>query len=147
MDSALERIIIHYYPARALASPLADGNIRWDYDADNQVLKTILRELEEADLSVRAGTRSDYQIGEELVVGGRVRLQLSYLGPYAAIAHGPGAGPRMTDDATEDLVRTIEDVLAAQGVRVLSQDELDETVPWIRHGGPATVWQCLFALP
>lgn len=147
MDSAIERIVVHYYPSRTLVSPLADRNIRWEYDADNQVLKTILRALEKAELGVRAGTRSDYQIGEELVVGDRVRLQLSYLGPYAAIAHGAGGGRTMTDDETDDVVRTIEDVLAAHGVRVLSKEELDEPVLWITHGGPASVWQCLFSLP
>jgi hypothetical protein len=141
MDAAIERIIVHCYPTGMLASLRADSS---DYDADHRVLKAILRELEEADLMVKQGTRSDYRIGEELVVSG-VRLQLSYLGPYAAIAHGPGGGPLMTDDDTDDVVRTIEDVLGDHGVRVLSREELDETAEWIRHGGPATVWQCLFA--
>ncbi len=141
MDGELERIIVNYYPRRTLESPLGDRAIRWEYDPDNRILKAILRDLERAGLRQKPGTQSDYRISEEIVLDDRVRLHLSYLGPYAAIDRG--AEPTR-DDPTHDLVGTIEDVLAEHGVRVLRAPELEEAAAWIRHDPAASVWRCLF---
>src|SRR5260221_12091320 len=88
MNSDLERTIIHYYPQRALVSPLENDAISWDYDSSYVTLKGVLAELEKIDPSVRPGTRGRYDISEELVVADSIRLQLCYIGPYAALNYG-----------------------------------------------------------
>ncbi len=149
MRSDIEQTILHYYPNRILRSPLDDGSITWTWDTDHAELKALLRDLEAIDPEMANGTRCAYDISEELVLQKQIRLQLSYLGPYAAIDHA-----RNADDDDEDrreVKRRIERALEAHGIELLAEHELDEAAPWIQHGledrRPATVWQCLFLLP
>ncbi|MCK6544390.1 hypothetical protein L6R52_00840 [Myxococcota bacterium] len=146
MDSEIERVIIHYYPQRALVSPLASDAITWDYDTGYATLKSILAALKALDPELKPGTRGRYDISEELVIVGGLRLQLSYLGPFAALNHGLD---RELDEDARELARRATEILERHGVRVLSEEELDERVPWIQlpKGNTATVWSCLFVLP
>jgi hypothetical protein len=147
MSPDIERTIFHYYPQRALVSPLENESIRWDYDADYSTLKAVLRELEVLDPQLRSGTRGRYDISEEIVLFDSLRLQLSYIGPYAALDYGL---ERELGEAERDRRRAVERVLTGHGLSVLGQGDLDEQVPWIQHGTPtgiATVWDCLFVHP
>ena len=148
MNSDLERTIIHYYPQRALVSPLDNEAITWDYDPTYATPKAIIADLKAIDPEARPGTRGRYDNSEELVVGDSVRLQLCYIGPYAALNYGL---TRELDEDERDLVERIEQVLEKHGVLLLAPEELDELVPWIQHGLPsatrATVWHCLFVHP
>lgn len=146
MNSELERTIIHYYPQRALISPLDNEAITWDYDPNYGTLKAIIAELKALDPKLRPGTRGRYDISEELVLIDDVRLQLCYIGPYAALNYGI---ERELDEDQRELVRRIEKIFDKHGVQLLPEAELDEMVPWIQHGtkGRATVWNCLFVHP
>lgn len=148
MTPDIERTIIHYYPQRALVSPLENDNVSWDYDADYSTLKSVLGELESLDPEMRPGTRGRYTISEELILFGELRLQVSYIGPYAALNYGLG------DDLTEDQrerARRVEQILQKHGLLVLRDQELGEGVSWIQqgaiNGSGATVWDCLFVHP
>ena len=141
MDPNVERTILHYYPQRALTSPLQNPGVSWDYDPEYKTLKAIMADLKKAG-GVRPGTRGKYDVSEELIVEDAVRVQLSYLGPYAAIDY------KLADETDEDrraVARAVKKVLDKHGVLVLADDALEEGVPWIQHGAPATVWKCLFA--
>ncbi len=148
MNSELERTIIHYYPRRALTSPLDDQAITWDYDPSYATLKALLQDLEAIDDDVRPGTRGRYDISEEIVVGDVVRLQLCYIGPYAAINYGLD---RDLGEDERELVRRVEKALEKHGIMSLDRATLEEMVPWIQHGTrerrKATVWECLFVHP
>lgn len=140
MSPDVERTIVHFYPRRALSSPLLDDGIAWSWDADNAILKALLSDLEALDGDLAPGTRGGYDVSEELIAFGDVRVQLSYLGPFAAIDYGTKPLPRAE---RPEFVARVRDALRTHGYLVLSQTELDEEVPWIHHGG-ATVWACLF---
>lgn len=148
MNAEIEQTIIHYYPQRALVSPLEDENIHWDYDSDYRSLKALLSDLEKLDPKLRPGTRGSYDISEELVLFERVRVQVSYIGPFAALNYGIGAD---LDEEGRANVREIERLLAKHGFQILNDEALDEVVPWIQHGthtgSQATVWNCLFVHP
>lgn len=149
MDSEIERTIIHYYPQRALVSPLQSDSIVWDYDPEYSTLKRVIAELQGLDPSlgpsaVVPGTRGRYDLGEELILCGSIRLQLSYLGPFAASCFQLG---RELDEGERELERKAIAILGRHGIRVLPPEVLAEPVPWIQHGGPADVWSCLFVLP
>lgn len=149
MSPEIERTIIHYYPNRALTSPVQSDDIGWDYDPDHRTLERILEALEERLPEVKPGDRGGYDISEELVLAPAVRLQLCYLGPYAAINHRLPASIAV-DGYDHGVVRLAREVLRRNGVTVLDQSELDEVVPWIQvsraAGQAATVWDCLFGL-
>jgi hypothetical protein len=148
MDSDIERIIIRYYPNRALTSPLDNDAIRWDYDTNYATLKTVLAELKTLDPEIKLGTRGRYDISEEVVLIDALHVQLSYIGPYAALNHGIA---RELDEDEREISERLTAILARHGIRLLADNELDELVPWIQHGTPAgrkaTVWDCLFVLP
>jgi hypothetical protein len=146
MDSEIERTIIHYYPKRALVSPLDDTDIRWDYDSDHKILKAILGELGKLDPELKQGTRGSAEISEELLLlDGELRLQLSYLAPYAVWNFEAEGDP---NEEVREVRRRAEQILKKHGVAVLQSEELVESVPWIQHGLAvgrlATVWNCLF---
>lgn len=146
MNSELERTIIHYYPQRALVSPLENDNVSWDYDPSYGTLKAVLADLKKIDPELRPGTRGRYDISEELILIDELRLQLCYLGPYAALNYGV---ERDLDEDQRELVRRVEGVLEKHGIALLPEQELDDPVPWIQHGtaSRATVWNCLFVHP
>lgn len=144
MNSELERTIIHFYPKGALTSPLDDPTIDWTWDPRNEVLKALLADLQAIDPEVRPGTRGDYVISEEQIVGDDLRIQLSYLGPYAALNY---RADRDLDEDRRERLRRVEKVLEKHGYLLIREDDLEERVPWIRHGGPATAWNCLFEHP
>ena len=146
MNSELERTIIHYYPKRALVSPLDDEQVSWDYDPAYGTLKAVLSELKKVDPDLRPGTRGRYDISEELVLIDAIRVQLCYIGPYAALNYGL---ERDLDEDEREVVRRVEGVLSKHGISLLEESDLDEMVPWIQHGsrGRATVWNCLFVHP
>lgn len=148
MSPDIEQTIIHYYPQRALVSPLDDENIAWDYDSDYRSLKALLSELEAIDTNLRPGTRGSYDISEELVLFGAIRLQVSYIGPFAALNYGLHSD---LDENGRANLRAVEGLLAKHGFQILNDEALDEVVPWIQHGthtgSQATVWNCLFVHP
>lgn len=148
MTPDIERTIIQYYPKQALVSPLDDDQINWDYDSDNAILRAVVEDLSHADPELQNGTRGRYDISEELIVFEDFRVQLCYLGPYAAINYG--LDRRLTEDQRERLHR-IQHILDKHGIAVLQTNDLEEGVPWIRHGtkngSGATVWNCLFVHP
>src|SRR4026209_389750 len=88
MAPDVERTILRYYPRQALVSPLDDEQIVWDYDVDNAVLRALIADLETLDPGLRNGTRGRYDISEELILLDDLRLQVCYLGPYAALDFG-----------------------------------------------------------
>lgn len=146
MTPEIERTIIHYYPTRALVSPLENEGIAWEYDSDNSTLKSLVADLKDLDPELRPGTRGRYDISEELLLFGGMRLQLSYIGPFAALNYGVEAD---LDEDQREYVRRIEKALDAHGIMLLEESELSEMVPWIQQGarGSATVWNCLFVHP
>ncbi len=144
MINEVETTIIHFYPKRALVSPLDDDHIRWNYDEDNSILRGIVADLKKLDPQLRNGTRGRYDISEELIVFGEIHLQLCYLGPYAALNYGFVAEP--TEDARER-GRRVQKVVEKHGLKLLAEKELREQVAWIQHGSSATVWNCLFVHP
>jgi hypothetical protein len=146
MTPEVEQTIIHYYPQRALVSPLDNADIHWDYDTDNRSLKALLVELENLDPEMRPGTRGSYDISEELVLFSRIRLQVSYIGPFAALNYGL---PQDLDEDGRERVRRVESLLSKHGFQVLNDETLDQVVPWIQQGvaTTATVWNCLFVHP
>jgi hypothetical protein len=148
MDSGVERTIIHYYPRRALVSPLDNEAVTWDYDPSYAALKAVLADLARIDPDLRPGTRGRYDISEELILAGSIRLQLCYIGPYAALNYGVD---RDLDEDEREILRRTEKVLEKHGLELLDKRALDELVPWIQHGTPerqrATVWNCLFVHP
>lgn len=143
MKHHVEEAIMHYYPKRALLSPLKDPSVRWSYDPKYQQLKALLEELKEIDPSAKPGTRPSFDISEELVLRKAIHVYLSYLGPFAAINHGLVDD---LDEAQQETLRATERALARHKFDVLTESELTELVPWIVQGGapPATVWDCLF---
>lgn len=143
MNPEVERTIIHFYPRRALVSPLEDANVTWNWDVDNRSLKALIADLRELDPDMKPGTRGRYDVSEELILFGDLRLQLCYLGPFAAIDYGVRRA--MSEDHREYRAR-IERALDAHGFLLLGDRELEEPVPWIQQGG-ATVWGCLFVPP
>lgn len=148
MIPMIEQTIIHYYPQRALVSPLDNENITWDYDADNRVLKALLADLKDMDPKMRPGTRGAYDISEELVMHDSIRLQVSYIGPFAALNYGL---PSDLDEAGRANLRAVQKTLEKHGFQILNDEPLGEVVPWIQHGvhtgSNATVWNCLFVHP
>ena len=140
MRPDVEATIAHFYPERRLVNPVKNRAIVWSYDPKSTTLKAIITEL-----SARAGTRGSYDLSEELEIGA-LRLQLSYLGPYAALNY------RITSDVDLDgalvdrqAATDVRRILEKHGVQVLTSSELDEHAPWIATY--ATVWDCLFVLP
>jgi hypothetical protein len=148
MMPAIEQTIIHYYPQRALVSPLDDESINWDYDSEYRNLKGLLADLEAMDSAMRPGTRGAYDISEELVVFESIRLQVSYIGPFAAMNYGL---PSELDESGRANLKSVQDALTKHGFQVLNDDALGEPVPWIQQGAHtgsnATVWNCLFVHP
>ncbi len=128
MTPDIERTIIQYYPKQVLASPLDDAHVVWDYDSDNATLRAVLADLKALDPMLRNGTRGRYDISEELILFGKLRLQVCYLGPYAALDYG--VEHRRGEDERERADRIVE-ILEAHGITVLAQPDLDELVPWI----------------
>lgn len=143
MTPEIERTIIHYYPQRALVSPLENEEINWDYDADYATLKGVLRDLKTVDPDLRPGTRGRYDISEEVVLFDDLRVQLSYIGPFAALNYGLHQD---LDEDTRERIERIEKILERHGLLLLAEEELDENVPWIQPSA-ATVWNCLFVHP
>ena len=143
MTPEIERTIIHYYPQRALVSPLDNDDINWDYDSDYSTLKGVLRDLKTLDPELRPGTRGRYDISEEVLLFNELRVQLSYIGPFAALNYGLGQD---LDEDTRERIERIEKILEKHGLVLLAEDELDECVPWIQPSA-ATVWHCLFVHP
>ncbi len=143
MTPEIERTIIHYYPQRALVSPLDNDDINWDYDSDYSTLKGVLRDLKTLDPELRPGTRGRYDISEEVLLFNELRVQLSYIGPFAALNYGLGQD---LDEDTRERIERIEKILEKHGLVLLAEDELDESVPWIQPSA-ATVWHCLFVHP
>src|SRR5689334_22359621 len=90
--SEVERIVVNYYPRRTLVSPLGDHSISWQHDVEYRSLLGVLEALAKLGHTIGPGVRSPYDISEEWIVGDALHLQLSYLGPFAAIDHDP-AGP------------------------------------------------------
>lgn len=147
MNSELERTIIHYYPKRALVSPLDDDQITWDYDPGYGTLKAVLADLKKVDPDLRPGTRGRYDISEEVVLIDTIHVQLSYIGPFAAVNHGLD---RDLDEDEREIVERVTDVLERHGLFLLEREDLEATVPWIQKGpraGAATVWNCIFVHP
>jgi len=144
MHSDIEQTIMQYYPQRSLVSPLDNDDIRWDYDPEHKSLKELLEDLKTIDPDVRPGTRGDYVISEEIVVLDGLRLQVCYLGPYAAVNYG---FDRDFSEKERDALKDVKAALAKHGFTLLENDDLTEQVPWIQHGTEtmATVWNCLFA--
>lgn len=144
MRSDIERAIIHYYPERALANPAENAAITWSYDADHAILKAVLGDLQAIDAGAHPGSRGANDLSEEVVLG-ELHLQLSYLGPWAALNH---ALERDLSEDEREMARRIERALQKHGIEILSTEDLAEPVRWIRHGAPdgeaATVWSCLF---
>ncbi len=147
MDSEIERTIFHYFPERKLESPLKNRAVTWDYDPRYTALKAVLSQLKAVDSSLRPGTRGHYDLSEEVVFrGGAVRLQLSYLGPFAALNHLHDV--ELSEDDRE-LQSRIRQVLQRNRITVLDAATLTERVGWIPSalkGRAATVWNCLFVL-
>lgn len=143
MNAEVERTIIQFYPRRALVSPLDDANVSWSWDVDNRELKATVAALKALDPDMRPGTRGSYDVSEELILFGDVRVQLCYLAPFAAIDHQIRRGP---DAEYRQQKRRIEQVLDAHGYELLLDRELEQHVPWIQPAG-ATVWECLFVPP
>lgn len=145
MHADVERTIMHYYPERALVSPVDSQAVSWDYDPDFATQKSIIAELKAFAPELRSGTRGRAELSEELVLLGKIHLQLCLLGPWAALDFGHSA-PDPRDDDVYEARRRIKSALEKHGVNILSDAELREPVPWI-HSTPATVWDCLFELP
>lgn len=148
MAPDIEQAIIHHYPRQALVSPLEDENVAWDYDSDNSRLRALVADLRRLDPELRPGTRGDYAVSEELVLFGGTRLQVSFIGPFAALDYG--LSPKLDEEGRAN-VREVEAVLARHDFQILKDEVLEEAVPWIKHGvgegGQATVWNCLFVHP
>jgi hypothetical protein len=148
MTPDIERTIVHYYPKQVLVSPLEDDQVIWDYDTDNAVLREVIEELEALDPNLQNGTRGRYDISEELILFGELRLQLCYIGPYAALNYGV---ERYLDEDARERASRIRQILESHGITMLEKPDLEESVPWIRHGitkgTAATVWHCLFVHP
>lgn len=146
--SEVERTIMHYYPERALVSPLQGGRVTWDYDTMFTELKAILAQLKAIDPGMKPGTRGRYDISEEVVLIDTIRVQLSYIGPFAAVNFGV---ERDLDEDEREIVERVQEVLDDRGLFVLEADDLQQSVPWIQRGTPrgasATVWNCLFVPP
>src|SRR5438105_2694321 len=121
MDSELERTIIHYYPRRALVSPLDNDAVTWDYDPSYASLKALLADLEKIEPDLRPGTRGRYDISEEIVLADAIRLQLCYIGPYAALNYGI---ERDLDEDEREIVRRAEKLLEKHGLMLLDQRTL-----------------------
>lgn len=138
--SELERIVMHYYPRRRLEAPSANAGVRWEHDPGLRKLRDVTRELEKIHATVHKGARGGLEVSEEWIVGGRLRVQLSYLGPYAALNFGYS---ETLDEDLSRLYEAVERALGKHGVAVLNREELEERVPWI-DGGRANVWSCLF---
>jgi hypothetical protein len=145
MNWAIEQTITHYYPRRALVSPLDDASITWEYDPKYETLKAVLADLKQLDPELRPGTRASYDVSEEVILFDRLHLQLSYVGPFAALNYRV---EEETDEVDQERSRRIREVVERHGLRLLESQELGEAVPWIQHGLPsgttATVWDCLF---
>lgn len=131
----VHRTIAHFYPGGKLISPRENRSIRYEHDPKNVTLRAIVAELEAIDKNTRPGTRGRYDLSEELELGEH-KLQLSYLGPYAALDYEE-------DPFEDETAAKIRAVLERHGVRLLAHAELDERVPAL----DATVWDCLFVLP
>jgi hypothetical protein len=145
MDKGIEKTVMQYYPERLLASPLDNERIRWDYDPNHALLKKVVAALSRIDPTLRAGSRGDYVISEEVVLLDGIKLQLSYLGPYAALNYGAKQPLSHKDAVVVEKVRT---VLNEHNITLLSENDLNEASTWIRgtHDEKAiTVWNCLFA--
>ncbi len=142
MAPEIERVIMHYYPQRVLQSPLDNDGIRWDYDADHRVLKSLVADLTRLDPGLRPGTRGGYDVSEELVLMDELRLLVCYLGPYVAWSHDLD----LESEDGREVRRRAEVILREHGLVLLDKDVLEQSVPWIQHGthGSATVFHCLF---
>lgn len=136
----VERIIMHYYPRRRLEPPSANTAVGWEHDPGLRKLREVTRELEKIHAPVHKGARGGLEVSEEWIVGGRLRVQLSYLGPYAALNFGHAEA---LDEDLSRLYEAVERALGKHGVTVLNLGELEASVPWI-DGARATVWSCLF---
>lgn len=131
----VHRTIAHFYPGGELISPWENRSIRYEHDSKNVALRAIVAELEQIDKNTRPGTRGRYDVSEELEVGEH-KLQLSYLGPFAALDYEE----ELFEDEAAAKIRA---ALERHGVRLLSHAELIERVPSL----DATVWDCLFVIP
>jgi hypothetical protein len=140
MSPDVERTIMRFYPGRALVSPI-ETKVPWDYDPNFVVLKAVLAELTQLDSKLQPGTRGRYEVSEEVVLFGVFRVQLSYLGPYAALNYATAVSP---DEATRERSSAIETILRRNGLSVLDTEQLDEVVPWVQGPRVATLWKCLF---
>ena len=147
MRSDIERVILHYYPGGALRSPLGVEGITWDFDTEHAQLRALVSALEGLSDQTRPGTRGQYDISEEILVGGRVRLQVSYLGPFATLNRGETQAP--TDEDERALIEDTQQLCRKHGMELLTDAVVNEPVSWVRSapGTPqATVWTCLFCI-
>jgi hypothetical protein len=140
----IQRTIERHYPKRALTDPADDPSVKWSWDVDNSILRAIVAELSALDPVTRPGTRGRHSISEELLVG-RLHVQLSHLGPFAALNHRAGSALDVEIDP-QILARAeeIRRVLGVHGVMLLELEALDAPSEWIAG---ATVWDCLFEGP
>lgn len=144
MRADIERTIMRYYPAQRLESPLEHG-VPWDWDPDHARLQSLLQDLEGLDPSVRSGTGGGYVVGEEVVLAEGLRLQLSYLGPYAALVVHPS---HKLSEVQADMVRQLRSTVDKHGFELLDEGTLQEPAAWLEvSGARATVRTCLFEGP
>ncbi|MEL6183474.1 MAG: hypothetical protein AAFU79_02545 [Myxococcota bacterium] len=132
-------MIGHFYPQRALCSPLDDPSIVWPWDPSHQCLRATVEALRSLDPSLRPGTRGQLEVSEELVLGDGVRIQLSFLSPFAAVDFD-----RMRPLADRSVTPKAVSVIESFGYTVLSDEELRASARGIQVGS-ARVWDCLFA--
>ncbi len=143
MRPEVERAIAHFYPRRALVSPWEDPSVVWSYDPKGVISKAIVRDLESLDPGTRPGTRGEYDLSEELEIGA-IRLQLSYLGPFAALDYRLAVEVDLDGHPLDRRAGDVRRILERHDTLVLSTGELEERADWIRNH--ATVWDCLFVL-
>ncbi len=137
---------MQYFPNRRLESPVGNPRVSWDYDPQYAALKALLAELKALDPRLQLGTRGQYDLSEEIVLRGELRLQLSYVGPYAALNF---RRPSELVEESRELASRVRALLQRRGVTLLTDEALNEEVPWIIHAsGPRKprVWNCLFVL-
>lgn len=139
VKNEIERAVIRHYPEQALATPKS-----YEYDSTYATLKQVLADLRKIDPGLTPGTRTRPELSEEWILIGTLRLQLSIVGPFAALNYGV---EHDLDEDERELAERIRGVLDEHGIALLEPVDLDERVPWIRRGQAANVWNCLFAFP
>ena len=144
MRADIERAIMRAYPNQRFEPPLAN-DIQWDWDPDHEQLRALVEELKLLDPALRPSTGSQYQVGEEIIIGEGVLFQISYLGPYAAFRSHPLHKPT---EVQSDMIHQLRYYAEKHGFELLDEDVLQQPAPWIEIPGiKATVRACLFEGP